>query len=39
MSLKRGLQSLARSPTRKAVTPAALVGARDPAAGSGGPGT
>ena len=39
MSLKRGLQSLARSPTRKAVTPAALVAAGYPAAGSEDPET
>ena len=33
MSVKRGLQYLARSPTRKAVTPAALVAAGYPTAG------
>lgn len=39
MSLKRGLQYLARSPTRKAVTPSALVAAGYPAAGTEGPET
>ena len=39
MSLKRGLQYLARSPTRKAVTPAALVAAGYPAAGAEDPET
>ena len=39
MSLKRGLQYLARSPTRKAVTPAALVAAGYSSAGAGGPET
>lgn len=39
MSLRRGLQYLARSPTRKAVTPAALVAAGYPAAGAEAPET
>lgn len=39
MSLKRGLRYLARAPTRKAVTPAALVAAGYPAAGGEDPET
>ena len=39
MSLKRGLLYLARSPTRKAVTPAALAAAGYPAAGAEAPET
>ena len=39
MNLRRGLQYLARSPTRKSVTPAALVAAGYPAAGAEDPET